>query len=77
MRDKNFGLGHGIGRSGDVNALQPKAIGSSLIVKLLRSMILNIMQKVLGLSSIQDAIILPFATGMSITMALLAIKSKC
>ena len=77
MRDKNFGLGHGIGRSGDVNALQPKAIGSSLIVKLTRSMILNIMQKVLGLSSIKDAIILPFATGMSITMALLAIKSKC
>ena len=32
VRDKNWGLGHGIGRSGDVNALQPKAIGSSLIV---------------------------------------------
>ena len=32
VRDKNYGLGHGIGRSGDVNALQPKAIGSSLIV---------------------------------------------
>jgi O-phospho-L-seryl-tRNASec:L-selenocysteinyl-tRNA synthase len=32
VREKNFGLGHGIGRSGDVNALQPKAIGSSLIV---------------------------------------------
>ena len=32
VRDKNYGLGHGIGRSGDVNALQPKAIGSSLVV---------------------------------------------
>ena len=32
VREKNYGLGHGIGRSGDVNALQPKAIGSSVIV---------------------------------------------
>ena len=32
VRAKNYGLGHGIGRSGDVNALQPKAIGSSLVV---------------------------------------------
>mmetsp|Transcript_5901 Transcript_5901/g.9575 ORF Transcript_5901/g.9575 Transcript_5901/m.9575 type:complete len:118 (+) Transcript_5901:17-370(+) len=32
VRDRNYELGHGIGRSGDVNALQPKAIGSSLIV---------------------------------------------
>ena len=36
VKQKNFNLGHGIGRSGDVNALQPKAIGSSLIVKLSR-----------------------------------------
>ena len=27
-------MGHGIGRSGDVGAIQPKAAGSSLLVKL-------------------------------------------
>jgi len=43
VEQKNFGLGHGIGRSGDVNALQPKAIGSSLIVSLSRAMTLNML----------------------------------
>ena len=76
VRVKNFGLGHGIGRSGDVNALQPKAIGSSLVVQLSRTMTLNMMQKVLGLPNIKDAIILPFATGMSITISLLTLKNE-
>ena len=76
VRDKNYGLGHGIGRSGDVNALQPKAIGSSLVVQLSRSMTINLMQKTLGLSCIKDALILPFATGMSITISLLTLKSE-
>lgn len=73
--ERNYSLGHGIGRSGDVNALQPKAIGSSLIVKLTKAMTLNIMNKVLGLTSIKDALILPFATGMSLTLTLLTISS--
>lgn len=76
VRNKNFGLGHGIGRSGDVNALQPKAIGSSLVVQLSRTMTLNMMQKVLGLPNVKDAIILPFATGMSITISLLTLKNE-
>ena len=68
-------MGHGIGRSGDVNALQPKAVGSSLMVKLTKSMTLNVLKKVIGLSCINDCIVLPFATGMSITLSLLALKS--
>jgi O-phospho-L-seryl-tRNASec:L-selenocysteinyl-tRNA synthase len=75
VKHKNFNLGHGIGRSGDVNALQPKAIGSSLIVKLLKAMTINILNKVVGLPLIKDAIILPLATGMALTMTLLAIKA--
>lgn len=39
-------------------------------------MTINLMQKVLGLSSVRDAIILPFATGMSLTISLLALKSE-
>ena len=68
-------MGHGIGRSGDVNALQPKAVGSSLMVKLTKSMTLNVLKKVIGLSCINVCIVLPFATGMSITLSLLALKS--
>ena len=76
VREKNFGLGHGIGRSGDVNALQPKAIGSSLIVKLTKHMFLNALNKLLGYPTIKDALVLPFATGMSLTITLLTLKSQ-
>jgi O-phosphoseryl-tRNA(Sec) selenium transferase len=34
VQKRHFYMGHGIGRSGDVAAEQPKAAGSSLIVKL-------------------------------------------
>jgi O-phospho-L-seryl-tRNASec:L-selenocysteinyl-tRNA synthase len=75
VREKNFGLGHGIGRSGDVGALQPKAIGSSLVVKLTKHMFLNVLNKLLGYPTIKDALVLPFATGMSLTITLLTLKS--
>jgi O-phospho-L-seryl-tRNASec:L-selenocysteinyl-tRNA synthase len=75
VRDKNLGLAHGIGRSGDVNALQPKAIGSSLIVKLTAAMTKYCLRKLCGMSFVSDLIVLPFATGMSITMTLLALKA--
>lgn len=34
VASRNFHLGHGIGRSGDINKPQPKAIGSSLLHQL-------------------------------------------
>ena len=52
VSEKNYRLGHGIGRSGDVNALQPKAIGSSLIVKLTKAMVLHVLKKCCGLPCI-------------------------
>lgn len=76
VSEKNFSLGHGIGRSGDVNALQPKAIGSSLVVKLTKAMTLHALRKVCGMSFVEDLIVLPFATGMSITFTLLALKAN-
>ena len=75
VRDRNYSMGHGIGRSGDVNALQPKAVGSSLMVKLTKSMTLNVIKRINGLSCINDCIVLPFATGMAISLTLLALKS--
>ena len=32
-------LGHGIGRSGDISAIQPKAAGFSLLMKLTNSLV--------------------------------------
>ena len=39
-------------------------------------MCLNALNKILGYTSIKDLIILPFATGMSLTMTLLTLKSQ-
>ncbi len=33
-----FRLGHGIGRSGDITDIQPKAAGSSILMKLTNAM---------------------------------------
>ena len=38
-------LGHGVGRSGDVAAIQPKAAGSSLLVQLTNSMLLDLIRR--------------------------------
>lgn len=45
------------------------------MVKLTKAMTLHVIRKIVGLSFINDALILPFATGMSITLCLLALKS--
>ena len=44
------------------------------MVKLTKAMTLNVIKKVCGLSCINDCIVLPFATGMSITLSLLTLK---
>lgn len=36
VAERHFFMGHGIGRSGDIMANQPKAAGSSLILQLAR-----------------------------------------
>ena len=38
-------LGHGIGRSGDIAAVQPKAAGSSLLMKLTNSLVLDCIRR--------------------------------
>ena len=37
-------LAHGIGRSGDITAVQPKAAGSSLLMKLSNSLALDVIK---------------------------------
>lgn len=70
-----FGMSHGIGRSGDITALQPKAAGSSLIYKLVQQMSKHLISY-LGIKSTKSALILPLATGMSILMTFLTLKNK-
>ncbi len=47
VAQRHFFMGHGIGRSGDVAAVQPKAAGSSLLLKLTKFLTKDAL-KVLG-----------------------------
>jgi len=70
---RHYGLGHGIGRSGDLTSVQPKAAGSSIINKLTNSMMLDVI-KISGVTSVKDCFLVPMATGMALTLTMLTMK---
>ncbi|KAI9895763.1 hypothetical protein PsorP6_018944 [Peronosclerospora sorghi] len=70
---RHFGLAHGVGRSGDVAAVQPKAAGSSLMVQLANAIAKDAL-RIAGMRAVQAALILPVATGMSLMLVLLQFK---
>ncbi|XP_022083546.1 O-phosphoseryl-tRNA(Sec) selenium transferase-like isoform X2 [Acanthaster planci] len=70
---RHFRLGHGIGRSGDIAAIQPKAAGSSIIMKLTNAMALDAM-KMAGVRSTAACFVVPLATGMSLVLCFLALR---
>ncbi|CAH3020768.1 unnamed protein product [Porites evermanni] len=72
---RHFRLSHGIGRSGDIAAVQPKAAGSSLLMKLTNCMALDAI-KMAGVKSAKACLVLPVATGMSLVMTLLTLKQQ-
>ncbi|KAM9827825.1 O-phosphoseryl-tRNA(Sec) selenium transferase [Neosynchiropus ocellatus] len=66
---------HGIGRSGDIAAVQPKAAGSSLLNKLTNSLVLDAI-KISGVRSVASCFVVPMATGMSLTLCFLALRLR-
>ena len=74
VQQRHFGLGHGIGRSGDIAEQQPKAAGSSLLYKLTNALTLDAI-RLAGAKESKEALVLPLATGMTVTMTLLALKA--
>ena len=72
---RHYRLGHGIGRSGDIGAVQPKAAGSSLISKLTRALALSCL-KISGIQHAKAALVLPVATGMSIALTLMTLRAE-
>ncbi|RXG59733.1 O-phosphoseryl-tRNA(Sec) selenium transferase [Armadillidium vulgare] len=72
---RHYGFGHGIGRSGELTEVQPKAAGSSLIYKLTNSMMLHII-KLSGIRNCSDCILVPMATGMSLVLCLMTIRKE-
>lgn len=71
---RHFRLGHGVGRSGDIAAIQPKAAGSSLLARIAERMALDLL-KMSGATRTKACIVLPVATGMSIVLTLLTLKA--
>lgn len=72
---RHFRLIHGIGRSGDIAAIQPKAAGSSLLNKITNSVVLDVL-KFTGVRSASSCFVVPMATGMSLTLCFLTLRHR-
>ncbi|CAN0082350.1 unnamed protein product, partial [Discosporangium mesarthrocarpum] len=72
---RNYRLSHGVGRSGDVAEVQPKAAGSSLIAKLCQALAMDAL-RVAGLTNAKACLVLPLATGMSLSLTLSAMRAS-
>ncbi len=68
------GFCHGIGRSGQIAAPQPKAPGGSIMYMLVNRFASTILRK-RGLPNVKGAILLPLSTGMSIFLSLAACRN--
>ena len=66
---------HGIGRSGQLSAPQPKAAGASLMQQVANSTALDAIRK-LGLSNTKAGLVTPVSTGMSIALVLGALRRE-
>ncbi|MFW9899567.1 MAG: O-phosphoseryl-tRNA(Sec) selenium transferase [Candidatus Thorarchaeota archaeon] len=67
------GFCHGVGRSGFLTAPQPKAPGGSIMYEISNFLARNFLKN-FGLPNIKDAIVVPLATGMSLTLCLGALR---
>ncbi len=66
---------HGIGRSGQLTAPQPKAAGASLMQQVANSTALDAIRK-LGLSNAKSGLVIPLSTGMSIALVMGALRRE-
>ena len=69
------GFNHGVGRSGDLVASQPKAPGGSLMYYFSNKLAFDALKR-LGLPNIRDAYVVPIATGMTLALILCAVRGK-
>jgi len=78
---RHFGLSHGMGRSGDITEPQPKAVGSSVLVKLCLILMLDVARRGSGLNGNKKGpaahgILLPLCTGMTMSLVLSCIRES-
>ena len=73
---RHFRLAHGIGRSGDIAAEQPKAAGSSILLKLTNALALDYIRGICGIRAMKACVVMPMATGMSFSLVLMALRQR-
>ncbi|GKY91421.1 hypothetical protein MPSEU_000114400 [Mayamaea pseudoterrestris] len=79
VSQRHYGFAHGMGRSGDITEPQPKAVGSSVLVKLTLLLTLDAMRRGSGLNAKTAAahgILLPLCTGMSMSLVLSSFRDE-
>lgn len=87
VSQRHFGLGHGIGRSGDVMEAQPKAVGSSALLRLTLRLVLDAVRRGAGLNGnigkgdaangpAAFGMLLPVCTGMSMSLVLSGLRDR-
>jgi O-phospho-L-seryl-tRNASec:L-selenocysteinyl-tRNA synthase len=78
VAQRHFGLSHGMGRSGDITEPQPKAAGSSVLIKLTLLLTLDALRRGSGLDPkgpASSGILLPLCTGMSMSLLLSSLRT--
>ena len=73
VKQRHFYFAHGIGRSGDINEIQPKATGSSIVNRLTNELLFDLV-KTSGLTFAKDCFLMPMATGMTLTFCMLSMR---
>mmetsp|Transcript_30004 Transcript_30004/g.45501 ORF Transcript_30004/g.45501 Transcript_30004/m.45501 type:complete len:488 (+) Transcript_30004:84-1547(+) len=79
VANRHFGMSHGMGRSGDITEPQPKAVGSSVMVKLTLLMVLDAIRRGSGLDAkgvAAHGVLVPMCTGMSMSLVLSSIRQE-
>lgn len=72
---RHFHMSHGIGRSGDLAADQPKACGSSIMYKVTNLLVLDAL-RMAGVLHVERALVVPMATGMTLSLVLRAVSGQ-
>uniref|UniRef100_A0A7I4YU70 O-phosphoseryl-tRNA(Sec) selenium transferase n=1 Tax=Haemonchus contortus TaxID=6289 RepID=A0A7I4YU70_HAECO len=69
VRRLHCSLTHGIGRSGNIADIQPKALGSSMLACLANELALHAIQEI-GITSCRAALVVPICTGMALSLCM-------
>ncbi|KAI1732747.1 o-phosphoseryl-tRNA(Sec) selenium transferase, sepSecS domain-containing protein [Ditylenchus destructor] len=71
----HFDMSHGIGRSGSLCEVQPKALGSSMMAEIANGLALKVINE-MGVPSCKRALVTPLATGMSMMLVLASWRQR-